>query len=202
MTEKKVVLICIVVGLLGLLSAATAFVAELKRIKGSQVEITQYQCLYPSSPAITLASTAALALLIARLIITFATRCGCCHGSTHPSKSTSTVARFLCFFAWITFVIGFTILLAAAAVSNKHDIETTYSGNYIVYSCPVVRHGVFAAGAVLSLVSSILGIIYFILISANQGDIPSDNPKQGEQGGIAIGEPQFPQKNNNAQELV
>lgn len=103
----------------------------------------------------------------------------------------------------ITFVIAFTILLAAAVVSNIHDIETTYSGNYAVtYSCSVVRPGVFAAGAVLSLVSSILGIIYFTLISANQGDIPSDNPKQGGQGGIAIGEPQFPQKNNNAQELV
>ncbi|KAF5442403.1 hypothetical protein F2P56_035062 [Juglans regia] len=164
MTEKKVVLICIVVGLLGLLSAATAFVAELKRIKYQMMLC--YRQIYKQ--------------------INF---------GSGESPYVSNSSR-------ITFVIGFTILLAAAAVSNKHDIETTYSGNYIVYSCPVVRHGVFAAGAVLSLVSSILGIIYFILISANQGDIPSDNPKQGEQGGIAIGEPQFPQKNNNAQELV
>uniref|UniRef100_A0A6N2LV63 Uncharacterized protein n=1 Tax=Salix viminalis TaxID=40686 RepID=A0A6N2LV63_SALVM len=63
--ERKALALCSVVGLLGLLSAATGFGAEATRIKGSEVQFTSAtQCTYPRSPALGLGLIAAVTLTI------------------------------------------------------------------------------------------------------------------------------------------
>ncbi|KAJ6858542.1 protein MODIFYING WALL LIGNIN-1 [Populus alba x Populus x berolinensis] len=188
--ERKALVLCSVVGLLGLLSVATGFGAEATRIKGSEVQFTSAtQCTYPRSPALGLGLTAAVALTIAQVIINVATGCVCCKRSQHSSNSNWTTA-FVCFvISWFTFVISFLLLLTGAALNNQHGEETMYFGNYYCY---VVKPGVFAGGAVLAFASVALGILcYLTLNSAKDSNDPWPNPPLSNQSGIAMGQPQF-----------
>ncbi|KAG2700943.1 hypothetical protein I3843_06G019300 [Carya illinoinensis] len=190
MMERKTLMMCSVVGFLGLLSAATGFGAEATRIKGSQVQSpSPSECIYPHSPAMALGLTAALALMIAQIIINVSTGCICCQKSPHPSDSNWKVALVCFVFSWFAFVIAFLLLLTGAALNNQHS-EVMYFGNYYCY---VVKPGVFAGGSLLSLASVILGIIYYLtLTSANNSNNPWGNSSVPNRGGIAMGQPQFP----------
>ncbi|KAJ6744022.1 hypothetical protein OIU79_030353 [Salix purpurea] len=95
--KRKALVLCGVVGLLGLLSIATGFAAEATKIKASEVQFTSAtQCTYPRSPALALGLIAAVALAIAQVIINVATGCVCCKRSQHSSNSKWTIA-FVCF---------------------------------------------------------------------------------------------------------
>ncbi|PQM41252.1 uncharacterized protein Pyn_13349 [Prunus yedoensis var. nudiflora] len=190
--ERKVLLVCCAVGLLGLLSAATGFGAEKTRIKGSQVQfVSTTQCEYPRSPALGLGVTAAVALMVAQIIINVSTGCICCKRSPQPSNSNWTVALFCFVVSWFTFVIAFLLLLTGATLNDQHDVESMYFGNYYCY---VVKPGVFAGGAALSLASVVLGIVYYVTLNSVKDSnspwgtsAPPPNP-----GAIAMGQPQFP----------
>ncbi|KAF5450863.1 hypothetical protein F2P56_031180 [Juglans regia] len=201
MTETRFAVICCVVtvvGFLGLVSAATGFAAEATRIKPSQVQINDrlYQCVYPRSPATALGSTAVLALIIAKIIINVSTGCSCCKRSSIPSNSSSTALLIFSVFSWITFVVAIILLVAAVALNNKNGAESIHSE----YACYVVKPGVFAGGALLSVASVVLGIAYYLtLISVKKSSI--NNPASGSLSGIneggpaawiAMGQPQFP----------
>ncbi|XP_050254191.1 protein MODIFYING WALL LIGNIN-2-like isoform X2 [Quercus robur] len=190
MMERKVLLICFVAGFLGLLSAATGFGAEGTRIKSSQVQVTAIsECVYPRSPAMALGLTSALSLMIAQIIINVSTGCICCKRNPHPSNSNWTVALICFVVSWFTFVIAFLLLLTGAALNDQHGDESAYFNYY----CYVVKPGVFAGGAMLSLASVALGIIYYLtLTSAKNGDSLWGNPSTPNQGGIAMGQPQIP----------
>lgn len=89
-----------------------------------------------------------------------------------------------------TFVIGFLLLLTGAALNDQHGEESIYFGNYYCY---VVKPGVFSGGAVLSLTSITLGILYYLtLTSAKNVTGPRGNSTAPNQGGIAMGHPQMP----------
>ncbi|OIT27301.1 PREDICTED: uncharacterized protein LOC109214125 [Nicotiana attenuata] len=186
--ERKVLVICGVVGFLGLLSAVTGFAAEATRIKGSQVQFpSPSECVYPRSPALGLGLAAAVALMVAQIIVNVASGCVCCR--QYQSGSNQSLA-LLCFVvSWFTFVIAFLLLLTGAALNDQHGEESLYFGNYYCY---VVKPGVFAGAAVLSLASVALGIIYYIsLVSAKNINDPW-HPPVPSQGGIAMGHPQIP----------
>ncbi|KAL9429460.1 hypothetical protein AB3S75_031300 [Citrus x aurantiifolia] len=187
--ERKVLALCSTVGLLGLLSAATGFGAEATRIKGSQVQITSpTQCSYPRSPALGLGLTAALSLLIAQVTINVATGCICCRRGPHPSNSNWTIALVCFVVSWFTFVIAFLLLLTGAALNDQHGEESMYFGNYYCY---VVKPGVFAGGAVLSLASVTLGILYYLTLHSAKNSGLWGNSSVPQEGGIAMGQPQF-----------
>uniref|UniRef100_A0A2P2IQ85 Transmembrane protein n=1 Tax=Rhizophora mucronata TaxID=61149 RepID=A0A2P2IQ85_RHIMU len=193
--ERKVLVLCSVVGFLGLLSAATGFGAEATRIKGSEVQfISATQCAYPRSPALGLGLTAAVALLIAHIIINVATGCICCRRGLDPSNSNWRIALVCFFVSWFTFVIAFLLLLTGAALNDQHGQESMYFGNYYCY---VVKPGVFAGGAVLAFASVTLGILYYFTSNAAKinGNNSIANPPVYNQGGIAMGQPQFPPQN-------
>lgn len=61
---------------------------------------------------------------------------------------------------------------------------------YDNYYCYVVKPGVFAGGAILSLASAVFGIVYYITLSAGKNTV--DGTTMPNQGGIAMGQPQFP----------
>ncbi|KAJ4826762.1 hypothetical protein Tsubulata_028503 [Turnera subulata] len=189
--ERKAVVLCSVVGFLGILSASTGFAAEATRIKGSEVQFTSAtQCTYPRSPALALGSTSAVALMVAQLIINVATGCICCKRAPHPSNSSWTIALICFVVSWFTFVIAFLLLLTGAALNDRHYEESRYFGSYYCY---VVKPGVFAGGAVLSFASITLGILYYFTLNPAK---PSGdhwlNAPASTQTGIAMVQPQFP----------
>lgn len=90
-----------------------------------------------------------------------------------------------------TFVIAFLLLLTGAALNDQHGEERMYFGDYYCY---VVKPGVFAGGAILSLASAAFGIVYYVALTAgkngsNNAWVDSSFPSQG---GIAMGQPQIP----------
>lgn len=97
-----------------------------------------------------------------------------------------------------SFVIAFLLLLTGSALNDRHGVESMYFGNYYCY---VVKPGVFAGGAVLSLASVTLGIFYYLTLNSakNSNNNPCGNSVQGP--AIAMGQPQFPPQ-NNAQDPV
>ncbi|CAI9087070.1 OLC1v1021043C1 [Oldenlandia corymbosa var. corymbosa] len=192
--ERKVQVICGVVGLLGLLSAATGFAAEATRIKGDQVKFPSPDvCVYPRSPALGLGLTAAVTLMIAHIIVNIASGCICCRRGSHQANPNWRLALICFIVSWFTFVISFLLLLTGAALNDQHGEENMYF-NY--YYCYVVKPGVFAGAAVLSLASVALGLIYYITLTSMKNVSNSwggGAPLHG--GGIAMGQPQFPPQN-------
>ncbi|XP_014493484.1 uncharacterized protein LOC106755784 [Vigna radiata var. radiata] len=189
--EKKALIVCCVVGFLGLLAAATSFAAEATRIKASQVHFVSInQCTYPRSPAMALGLIAALALMISQIIINVATGCVCCRRSSQIPDSNWKVALACFVLSWFTFVIGFLLLLTGAALNDQRGEESVYFGYYYCY---VVKAGVFAGGAILSLASAAFGIVYYISLTEKKNGIQYPYPNQGV---IAMAQPQIPSQTN------
>ncbi|XP_043693947.1 protein MODIFYING WALL LIGNIN-2 [Telopea speciosissima] len=187
--ERKIRQVCVAVCFLGVLAAALAFAAEATRIKGSQVQATtQNTCTYPRSPALGLGLGAAVALMIAQVIINVAAGCICCRRNPESSNSNWTLALVYFVVSWFTFVIAFLLLLTGAALNDQHGEESMYSHDY----CYVVKPGVFAGGAILSLSSVTLGILYYLQLSSADNRMQWGGPPYGNQEGIAMGQGQPP----------
>lgn len=84
----------------------------------------------------------------------------------------------------VTFIISFLLLLTGAALNDQRGQESMYFGGY----CYVVKPGVFSGGAVLSLASVALGIVYYVALSSSKVVQPLGPHQQGSQG-IAMGQP-------------
>ncbi|WOK94952.1 hypothetical protein Cni_G03657 [Canna indica] len=182
--KRKVVVVCLGVGFLGLLSAVCAFAAEATRIKASNVRRTRGECVYPRSPALALGLISVLALMIAQGIVNVFAGCICCRKHPHPSGTNWTVGLVSFIASWVSFIIAFLLLFTAAALNGQQGNRRMYFGEY----CFVVRPGVFAGGAVLSIASVALGIVYYIVLSSMNGQ--SWGPQQNQ--GIALAHPQVP----------
>ncbi|KAL8095584.1 protein VASCULATURE COMPLEXITY AND CONNECTIVITY-like [Apium graveolens] len=185
--EKKVKLVCIIVGILGVLATATGFAAEAKRVKQHQIRyLTPNGCIYPRTPAVALGLTAVVALTIAQTILNIATDCLCCRRRTFPLDFKQTVAQVCYTMSWFTFIVAFLMLLLGSAVNDKKAEETGYFNDFY---CTAARSGIFTMGAILSLATVILGILAYASeeSSKNRGDpwSPSVVP---EQPGIAMGQ--------------
>ncbi|URD92422.1 hypothetical protein MUK42_01281 [Musa troglodytarum] len=187
MMERKVVAVCVAVGFLGLLSAALAFAAEATRIKVSDVQRTAGgDCAYPGSPALALGLISALALMMAQAIINILAGCICCKKHPHPSGTNRTVGLISFIASWVSFIIAFLLLLTGAALNDQQGQERMmYFGDY----CYVVKPGVFAGGAVLSLASVALGILFYASLSSKNSSTLQQNQGQG----VAMGWPGHPQ---------
>ncbi|MBA0797102.1 hypothetical protein Gohar_007825 [Gossypium harknessii] len=58
-----------------------------------------------------------------------------------------------------------------------------------MYYCRVVKPGIFAVGAILAVISLIVGIFYYVTLNSKA------NASLPNQGGIVMVQPQFPQEN-------
>ncbi|XP_075647460.1 protein DESIGUAL 2-like [Castanea sativa] len=174
--ERRVVVICAVIGVLGLSSVILGFVAEATRIKVSQVMFDGFNCVRPHSPATALGLVALLAIILAQIIISVATGCicCCCKRGSHPNSSNWIKAQVCFVFSWITVVIAAAVLLLASAYNSYNS----------TVRCYVTKPGVFAAGAILCLASVVLGLASYILSLQKN----SNNLFQGD---IAMAQPQF-----------
>ncbi|CAL9125828.1 unnamed protein product [Musa textilis] len=181
--EKRVMIFCAAAGFLGVLSAALAFAAEATRIKVSDVETTTLgECRYPRSPALALGLIAAVALIIAQTIINIVAGCICCKKYPNPSDTNWTIGLISFIASWVTFIIAFVLLLSGAALNDRWGQERMYFGEF----CYVVKSGVFSGGAVLSLASVALGIVYYISSVSLKNVQPCNSPQNQD---IALGHP-------------
>ncbi|KAL0920659.1 hypothetical protein M5K25_009809 [Dendrobium thyrsiflorum] len=189
--EKKVVVVCSVVGFLGLLSAALAFAAEATRIRASDVETrTLGDCIYPKSPAVYLGLFSAVVVAIDQAVINFVSGCICCKRNLNRYNTNWTVALISFIVSWVTFVIAFLLLLTGSALNDQKGMQKMYLGDY----CYVLKPGVFSGGAFLSLASVSLGIIYYLALQKPKSSQPWDPPHNQ---GIALGQPHIPPRTEN-----
>lgn len=81
-------------------------------------------------------------------------------------------------------------MLTGAALNDQRGEESVYFGTYYCY---VVKPGVFAGGAILSLASVVFGIVYYItLMEGKNARTPFGDSSYPNQGTIAMGQPQIP----------
>ncbi|KAK4746634.1 hypothetical protein SAY87_025671 [Trapa incisa] len=71
-----------------------------------------------------------------------------------------------------TSAVAFFLLLTAAAMNERHSEDNS---NFKNYYCYIVKPGVFAAGAALSLVSVILGMLYYLIFTSQQESDAADS---------------------------
>ncbi|XP_076926560.1 protein MODIFYING WALL LIGNIN-1-like [Bidens hawaiensis] len=159
--KGKVIAMCGIVVVLGIISAGAGFVAEVTRVKLSDVRIEHLSCVYPSSPALGLGIVAAVFAIITRIVLLILVGCCCC---CRPRGSTSTAIPIIFdILSWIASVVAMILLFGGAALNNREGEQTDSQGRI---SCYAVKPGIFATGAVLLLLSAIFGIVAYVLLSS------------------------------------
>jgi hypothetical protein len=81
-------------------------------------------------------------------------------------------------------------LLTGAALNDQRGAENMYFGSF----CYVVKPGVFSGGAVLSLASVALAIVYYVALSSSKSPPLTFAAPQNQ--GIAMGQPVIPQQSS------
>ncbi|KAK9079698.1 hypothetical protein SSX86_001371 [Deinandra increscens subsp. villosa] len=157
--ESKVLGYCGVAAILGIIAAATGFAAEATKVKASEVYILFDTCVYPSSPALALGIVSAVFTIITRIYISVSFGgAGCCR----TDASSTPVSKLLFVLSWVASVVAVVLLLSAAGLNNRQGGEVDSYG-YI--TCYVVKPGIFAAGAILALLSAFFGIAAYVTLS-------------------------------------
>nr|XP_043613923.1 uncharacterized protein LOC122585877 [Erigeron canadensis] len=157
--ESKVVGYCAVAAILGIIAAATGFAAEATKVKASEVYIVFDVCVYPSSPALALGIVSAVFTIITRIYISVSFGgSGCCRSDPNSTP----ISKLLFVLSWVASVVGVALLFTAAGLNNRQGGQVNTYG-YIF--CYVVKPGIFAAGAILALLSAVFGIAAYITLT-------------------------------------
>ncbi|KAK3138681.1 hypothetical protein QOZ80_5AG0372060 [Eleusine coracana subsp. coracana] len=174
--DKTGIIVCSVVGSLGLLSAIFGFSAEGTKLTPYTILVLDDECIYPSNPALGLAICAAIFLVLAQVTISAVGGCcGCCKSRAIPSETKRIVGIICAVVSWIAAVVA-VALLSEGASWNANVVRIGPAP-----ICPYLKDGILAGGGVLALVATALGITSFILLRSQPAGAPN---------GIAIGQPQ------------
>ncbi|KAF5818921.1 hypothetical protein HanXRQr2_Chr02g0071681 [Helianthus annuus] len=159
--ENKMLGFCAIAAVLGIISAATGFAGEATRVKASEVIVDYIDdtCLYPSSPALALGIVSAVFTIITRIYISISFGGACC---CRTDPNSTPISKLLFVLSWVASVVAVVLLLAAAGLNNRQGGEIDSYG-YI--TCYVVKPGIFAAGAILALLSAVFGIAAYITVA-------------------------------------
>lgn len=163
---------CLFLGLLGLIAVSTGIAAEFKHTKAYEVRYEHGECTLPSSPALALGTTAAVALLVAQLSANAMGGCVCCctrNVNKVPSRNIS-IATLCLFMSWITFGFAFFLLAAGSSMNQRQP----YKNQWIDDECYVVKSGVFAVAAALSLLTVMSNMVFYLAITTKKvEDLPA-----------------------------
>ncbi|XP_044962685.1 uncharacterized protein LOC123415692 [Hordeum vulgare subsp. vulgare] len=195
--DQRIIIVCSVVGSIGVLSAILGFSAEGTKLTISDVYVGGGLCLYPQNPALGLGVCAAIFLIVAQIILAgFGGCCGCCKSRAIPSETSRIIGVVCAVFSWITAIIAFALLATGAAWNATGTRDSSVFG-----LCYVLKDGIFAGGAVLTLVATALGVTSSVMLRGQPAAAaaPPAVLKEGEQmsagvAGIAMGQPQLPQQ--------
>ncbi|XP_023750578.1 protein MODIFYING WALL LIGNIN-1 [Lactuca sativa] len=158
--DSKVAVHCAIAAVLGIIAAATGFAGEATRVKVSEVFMVLDSCVYPNSPALALGIVSAVFTIITRIYISvWFGGSGCCRSDPNSTA----ITKLLFVLSWVASVIAMILLLTAAALNNR-QVGQIDSYGYI--TCYVVKPGIFAAGAILALLSAVFGICAYLTISS------------------------------------
>ncbi|KAL4592840.1 hypothetical protein LXL04_005846 [Taraxacum kok-saghyz] len=158
--DNRVLGFCAIAAVLGIISAATAFAAEVTKVKASEVYILYDLCVYPNSPALALGIVSAVFTIITRIYISVSFGGGgCCRSDPNSTP----VSKLLFVLSWVATVVAVILLLTAAGLNNRQGGQIDAFG-YI--TCYVVKPGIFAAGGILALLSAIFGIAAYVSLSS------------------------------------
>ncbi|XBJ18233.1 hypothetical protein VPH35_009447 [Triticum aestivum] len=201
--DLKMIIVCSVVGSLGVLSAILGFSAEGTKLTIFDVYEGVGVCLNPQNPAFGLGVCAAIFLAVAQIIFaTLGGCCGCCKSRAIPSQSKRVIGVICAVFSWIVAAVAFGMLVVEAAANAPGTRETSASGY-----CYIPIDGIFAGGAALTLVATALGITSYVMLRTQPATVAETAaPKEGEQmpasaAGISTGQPQFPSQPPQGQAL-
>ncbi|URD94543.1 hypothetical protein MUK42_30883, partial [Musa troglodytarum] len=150
-------------------------------VQASEVEAAAGgECIYRNSPALALGLISTLALMIAQAIINSVAGCICFKKHAQPSGSNRTVSFCIKVDLNHLFIVKYNIICSGAAFNEQRGKEgKSFCGG----DCYVVKPGVFTGGALLSLASVALGIIYHVALLSKTAR--AWDPQQNE--GIAMG---------------
>ncbi|XP_018467977.2 protein VASCULATURE COMPLEXITY AND CONNECTIVITY isoform X1 [Raphanus sativus] len=193
MQMSSKVTMCVVLSLLGLITALTGFAAEATKTKINEVTVTTSGslCSYERSTAFTLGLNSAVFLIMAQILASVGSGCFCCRKGPSPSRS-KWIISLVCFIvSWFTFAIALLLLLSGAVLNNNHTLEATSPDPY---SCYIVRTGVFSTASVLSIITIALGIVYYLCLNSSNQNVGGTRTVANQGGGIAMGQPQFPER--------
>ncbi|XP_072963903.1 protein VASCULATURE COMPLEXITY AND CONNECTIVITY-like [Typha angustifolia] len=181
--ESHAIRLCAVGGVLGLLSLILGIAAEYTRIKPSEIAVHFKVCEYPSSPALGLAFTAAVILILAQVLIAIASGCcGCCRTNTNGPAANRTLTVILSVLSWIAFAIALILFISGAIVNGSGGRQVSLNS----YHCTYLKPGVFVGASVLALAAVSLAIGGVIL-----QPMPTPTPGSAQMV-VEIGQPQFP----------
>ncbi|XP_024155953.1 uncharacterized protein LOC112163926 [Rosa chinensis] len=170
-------IMCVLVAALGILSFVFGILAETKKpaagvpIIGKGMVI----CKYPSDPTLAYAWLSFGFLLLCSAVGWFSLF----YSYKGRKAPTSVFFRSSTFFSFFTITLG-TIGLAAAfllwPIATHHHPNYNITGNQDPHSatCPTAKTGVLGGGAFLSLNSSLLWLVCFILASNAREDYFED----------------------------
>ncbi|KAL8256053.1 hypothetical protein R6Q59_031120 [Mikania micrantha] len=155
--DNKMLSYCAIAVVLGIIAAATGFAGEATRVKASEVNIVFDTCVYPSSPALALGIVSAVFTIITRIYMSVSFGgAGCCRTDANSTP----ISKLLFVLSWVASVIAVILLLTAARLNTKQGGQVDSYGYIII--CYVVKPGIFAAGAILAFLSTVLGIAGYV----------------------------------------
>ncbi|XP_078428530.1 aerobic coproporphyrinogen-III oxidase (DUF1218) [Wolffia australiana] len=185
---------------LHLLAFVFAIGAEMRRNAGKVVP-DEYDertyCAYGSDASTTYGLSAVGLLLVSHVVLNVVTGCFCFHRSAGGGSRCCTVFSYIV--SWLSFLAAAACLMAGSARNAYHTKYMGYFTKKDLTSCAVLRKGVFAASAALTLVSLISSLGYYWSYSRpgptawqkhqNEGDVGMENilsseaktpPRQGK----------------------
>ncbi|CAN6337506.1 unnamed protein product [Urochloa humidicola] len=156
--DKTTIIVCAVVGSLGVLSAILGFSAEGTKLTPYTILVYGDECIYPQNPALGLGICAVIFLVVAQVTISAVGGCcGCCKSRSIPSETKRIVGIVCAIFSWISAVIAWALLIVGASWNANVVREAAPF-------CPYLKDGIFAGGGVLALAATALGLTSYIMM--------------------------------------
>ncbi|RLM98221.1 hypothetical protein C2845_PM06G20700 [Panicum miliaceum] len=157
--DRTTIIVCAVVGSLGVLSAILGFSAEGTKLTPYTILVYGDDCIYPQNPALGLGICAVIFLVAAQVTSTAVGGCcGCCKSRSIPSETKRIVGIVCAVASWIAAVIAWALLIVGA--SWNANVVRVAAAPF----CPYLKDGIFAGGGVLTLAATALGITSFIML--------------------------------------
>ncbi|KAK9732485.1 hypothetical protein RND81_04G003400 [Saponaria officinalis] len=154
--EGKSIVVCIVVAILGLFSTIVGLVFELAPDK--------------TMAAFFLVLAALICVIVAQIIITISTDCGCCSGRSSSSALQALAILGFCF-SWLASIAAVIVHVIGGA--KQYGVQFP-EFSHLVSSlssiwaengyCYKVKHGIFGAAAALSFGAVSLGIVTYVVL--------------------------------------
>ncbi|XP_073035730.1 uncharacterized protein [Primulina eburnea] len=172
----------IVVAVLGIIAFSLSIAGERHRSSGTlrtDPITNQTYCVYKTDAVTGLGIVACLLLFAAQVTLMVVTRCLCCGTPLAPGGSRAcTIILFIVM--WISYFIAEACLIAAARDYSLYDGYRTaaYSNGY---SCSTLRRGLFVAGAIFTVSTTILNLLYYMCFTRasvkhiQQGNYPANS---------------------------